>query len=507
MRTSSGIRGSTRAGYFWIDAICINQADNKEKSFQVASMGDIFKESAQTLACVGRHENDSKFLFQELFKGRLWLRPLREQPKYRQLSASLEYIRDFRERFCRKFGHISTRIRGYRALRVFLDRPYFRRVWIYQELFFGSKIQICCGDDSVDLSKLWTLYSLIRERCFAPRPSRFQSYIIEEEACKDEVAKTFLDAGMKTGRRPTLLTTIHHFGALQSEDPRDRLYGILALIKWDDEEPILPDYDKDRFDLASEVLRKFSSYDFVYPALSKATAILKLLDLPSQPSSRLLDEVQRRRSKCLWEPPMGSTSEGQDLGLIRVKCWGGRIHFHNGCWRFQSNLAKDPADRLDCRALGREQHLPSDEDSLTMQKWSEEYLWDLHNTDILLSQEVEQHDWLLFQFRTEPAHGDHLAWVARDICDGQIQLVGKALISLQLRFSRLAWKENPRFEVHLDYDDAIILSHSYYAEWTQRATWLPRNTENEAYMYRVNSFFETGLCGDRSRSHVISQGR
>lgn len=30
------------APYFWIDAICINQADNPEKCHQVAMMGDIY---------------------------------------------------------------------------------------------------------------------------------------------------------------------------------------------------------------------------------------------------------------------------------------------------------------------------------------------------------------------------------------------------------------------------------------------------------------------------------
>ncbi|KAF2644168.1 HET-domain-containing protein, partial [Massarina eburnea CBS 473.64] len=39
--------------YYWIDALCINQADNDEKSYQVAMMGEIFSRADRVLACVG----------------------------------------------------------------------------------------------------------------------------------------------------------------------------------------------------------------------------------------------------------------------------------------------------------------------------------------------------------------------------------------------------------------------------------------------------------------------
>ncbi|KAH8779897.1 heterokaryon incompatibility protein-domain-containing protein [Diaporthe sp. PMI_573] len=78
-----------RGGYFWIDAICINQADNHEKSFQVAKMGEIYGAARQTIACVGRHEDDSEFLFDRLH---------RHQRRWERISNSFNGMGNFQDR-------------------------------------------------------------------------------------------------------------------------------------------------------------------------------------------------------------------------------------------------------------------------------------------------------------------------------------------------------------------------------------------------------------------------
>ncbi len=35
--------------YIWIDALCINQADNEEKAIQLTAMGDIYAQSLRTV--------------------------------------------------------------------------------------------------------------------------------------------------------------------------------------------------------------------------------------------------------------------------------------------------------------------------------------------------------------------------------------------------------------------------------------------------------------------------
>ncbi|OTB19112.1 hypothetical protein K445DRAFT_36612, partial [Daldinia sp. EC12] len=43
-------RGLAFTPYFWVDAVCINQLDEREKSSQVRLMGDIYR-SAETVLC------------------------------------------------------------------------------------------------------------------------------------------------------------------------------------------------------------------------------------------------------------------------------------------------------------------------------------------------------------------------------------------------------------------------------------------------------------------------
>ncbi|KAK2601284.1 hypothetical protein N8I77_010747 [Diaporthe amygdali] len=64
-------------GYVWVDTICIDQVDNDEKSSQVAMMGKVYERAGQVIACVGRHGDDSEFLFEVLHKQQRWWRRFR----------------------------------------------------------------------------------------------------------------------------------------------------------------------------------------------------------------------------------------------------------------------------------------------------------------------------------------------------------------------------------------------------------------------------------------------
>ncbi|KIM99253.1 hypothetical protein OIDMADRAFT_97589, partial [Oidiodendron maius Zn] len=48
------LRHHERPRVLWVDAICINQSSNEEKSVQVALMGRIYGQSARVLAWLGK---------------------------------------------------------------------------------------------------------------------------------------------------------------------------------------------------------------------------------------------------------------------------------------------------------------------------------------------------------------------------------------------------------------------------------------------------------------------
>ena len=81
--------------YYWVDAICIDQTSNAEKSAQVQQMGEIFNRAERVLACVGPHVDQdlSEYAFRVMIR---WCEFLREASAIpTQGGAFYTYVREF----------------------------------------------------------------------------------------------------------------------------------------------------------------------------------------------------------------------------------------------------------------------------------------------------------------------------------------------------------------------------------------------------------------------------
>lgn len=510
-----------KGGFFWIDAICINQADNHEKSFQVAKMGDIFRDARQTLACVGRHGNDSEFLFEMMRK---------HQGQLERRSDSF-FLRILRYYLLRKSRLKSTLARLHAALSTFFERSYFQRVWIYQELFFGQYIQICCENDTFDLSSLWELYQALIRMTFnvktMPLPLLWSGLHDRRNIRFLLEAGVAQNTGITQETRVPLWDMLHVIHDLQSEDPRDRVFGTLAMIDWVDRKPIQPDYAKDPFDLVLEVLQVIE----IKPrptvgdtgwCLTDAAMIANLMGLRDQTSSRLAGEIQTRRLKHFKIPHVNSINMVRKVNMLPTKFLGCRIYCYKAGWHIQTHRSEDAAGRT-AFTPRRRKNLLNGVYSPTVQKWSKETGWDVQNTDVLLPDEVHPQDWLLIPSQVRWMNGGVYAsaLVARGICDSQLQLVGKALVAAGRDWLPPMWpgkNKCPKFRVYLDSEDAIMLAHS--CDWTGRRDYasvcyreweaLLLSDENEPRKLQVDGYFQTSICGEGSQSYarrMVSESR
>lgn len=507
-----------KGGFFWIDAICINQADNHEKSFQVAQMGDIFRDARQTLACAGRHDNDSEFLFEMLRK---------HQQQFERRGNNL-FVNVLRYFLWRKSRHKSTLARLYTALSKFFSRSYFQRVWIYQELFFGENIQVCCEDDTVDLPLLWELYQTLIELTLDIMRGKL-SYSWAGSRKPDMRNIRFLletgvarNTGVIKETRLPLWEMIHVIQNLQCEDPRDRVFGTLAMIDWWGNKPIQPDYNKDPFDLALEVLQAIEIKPLTTAGesgwnVSEATMVASLMELRDQPSSRLVDEIQTRRLKHFKTPHVNSINMARKVNMLQEKFFGYRICCNKADWHIQLHPSKDASSRSLLKFRGCT-NLRNGVRQPTVQKWSKGTRWDVQNTDVLLPDEVHPQDWLLIPSSVKYVTRGHCsAFIARGICDSQLQLVGKALFAaggdwIPSWMPSIWSRKNkcPEFRVCLDSEDAIVLAHS--CDWigrrhgasANRKDWelLLRSDENEPQKLQVDGYFQTSICGEGSQSYA-----
>ncbi|KAE8447302.1 hypothetical protein EG329_010860 [Mollisiaceae sp. DMI_Dod_QoI] len=172
-------------GSFWIDAICINQEDKAEKNQQLLWMGSIYRRAKEVHAWIGEGADD----FNQSFPS--------------NVANDDQMISD-------KDSDA--------ALVEFLSRPYWRRVWIVQELAFSGNTIVHCGEREIEWTNLAMRVSELEENPLSSNPAiKNMENLIEFHFDAREVKPvSFLRALWRT--RSALST-----------DPRDKVFALLNL--------------------------------------------------------------------------------------------------------------------------------------------------------------------------------------------------------------------------------------------------------------------------------------
>ncbi|BAE59571.1 unnamed protein product [Aspergillus oryzae RIB40] len=198
----------------WIDQICINQLDEKEKSHQAAMMKDIYSCAKQVITYLGPviHEAGSiEGFWSRIHDGSI-------QPE--QLPPGLELVqeRTYHE------GTISKLIRG---------KDLANEQWINKE------ITALRGHRLVDWNSIMTIPIL-----FA---TGHLPWVYREAGRKDSSENTWwerysrLDPGIRH-TRPSLFHNLQRYRHLLCGDPRDKVYAILSLSNDAEVLGLSPDY-------------------------------------------------------------------------------------------------------------------------------------------------------------------------------------------------------------------------------------------------------------------------
>jgi len=150
----SRIKAGESSGYFWIDAICINQRDMEEKSRQVLMMDQIYRAATQTIVWVGLEDEFTKDAFS-------LIKSIGSIPRNRHRPLTLEDFNYKQELILREMGAKPQTIFGTIAglkwmdILAFFNRPYFSRIWIAQEIILSQSPLFVCGKHEI----AWELVS------------------------------------------------------------------------------------------------------------------------------------------------------------------------------------------------------------------------------------------------------------------------------------------------------------------------------------------------------------
>ncbi|KAK8090661.1 hypothetical protein PG994_000166 [Apiospora phragmitis] len=149
------------------------------------------------------------------------------------------------------------------ALNTLFRRPYFRRIWIIQEITSASQVEVTCGSRSADLRHLKNTTSL--------KPPWMAAFSTQIE--------TFQLTGWYEGPEG-LLRLLMDTRESESSDPRDKIFALLGLRKdYNKEGALVADYD---FTYA-QICTGLADYYLQYPGYQYIMC-LRGARLPTLPS-------------------------------------------------------------------------------------------------------------------------------------------------------------------------------------------------------------------------------
>ncbi|KAF3033146.1 hypothetical protein E8E12_002975 [Didymella heteroderae] len=125
------IRLPDRTRAIWIDALCINQEDDAEKSKQVQYMYSIYRAATRVVVWLGMEADDSDFV--------MWAMHLVGRKKKRS-----DIMRRDHHHEC--LVQLARLIKG---IDLLVKRPWFSRSWIRQEIAAAPKVTVRCGSKEV----------------------------------------------------------------------------------------------------------------------------------------------------------------------------------------------------------------------------------------------------------------------------------------------------------------------------------------------------------------------
>ncbi|MCJ1243494.1 hypothetical protein MMC30_000691 [Trapelia coarctata] len=232
----------------WIDAICINQKDIIERAGQVKRMREVYTKAWTPIIWLGEETEGSDVALDLI------------------ITLASEYTsRDGVNRLTKTLHQNPQHFgRGrWRALNDVVCRRYWRRLWILQEVVLGrNSTPVLCGHRTLPWAHFAGAFNLIintdevintyitNELKDASLP--FDCVIWPNLNTVNEI-QVFQKLRVK-GQRPNLYRLLHFSRTALSTDPRDKIYGLLALMDTSLASLIKPDYT----DTVENVYRSFA---------------------------------------------------------------------------------------------------------------------------------------------------------------------------------------------------------------------------------------------------------
>ncbi|KAK1242545.1 hypothetical protein MKX08_005357 [Trichoderma sp. CBMAI-0020] len=275
----------------WVDAICINQQDLNERSNQVRRMAMIYALANRVIVWLGEAEDDSDQALEGVHNSADG-QPAGEDQKIQNAVLKL------------------------------LQRPWFKRIWILQEVAAARHVLILCGSSEIDgYTFCMGINSLNLDYAEAPglrNLIRSATYLIRRKVLQPK--QTTSNPSTFSLNIAPLSELIDMYHAREASDCRDKVYALLGMSS-DNYSPrdLSPNYDVQWETLFQQVIKLILCESLsisTWP--DKEVAIIKS-------NCCTLGQVSSLKSDGTW-------SDKQNVTVSRYTSEGYQKHFENIFW-------------------------------------------------------------------------------------------------------------------------------------------------------------------------------
>ncbi|KAK8044067.1 hypothetical protein PG993_004091 [Apiospora rasikravindrae] len=214
------IRQSDRDRILWVDALCINQQDHREKGHQVGQMKSTYEKAEMVLVWLGRSSLEIDELMTDIGKYKDWMNDIAgELRNFNWLSKPLEEVKQMLPtNTLTSCDGTSSLYRQRKATFVRLARRrWFSRLWIVQEVTMAKTATVMCGR------------RVVASRIFSLIPSLLGIQLRPHAHATLQMMPGWLRRQSPVSQDRRLGTLLRMFQYHRSSDPHDRVYALLGL--------------------------------------------------------------------------------------------------------------------------------------------------------------------------------------------------------------------------------------------------------------------------------------
>lgn len=231
------LRLETESRTLWVDAICINQADIEERNAQVKRMGSIYTLAERVVIWLGPETSDSNLALSTM-------QYLADQVENTLDRYNCDTPDAAEPLWFNRAQALPYNKQTWAALLAFFQRPWFSRLWVMQEAQLSNRRAIVhCGSTAISWISLQKAIQIL--------------HVKQLDA---ELALRIADA-QSIIRSQTLRRVLTASRRHLCFDPRDKIYGLLALLPAAITAQIQPQYKLPVADIYRDFVMASLNYD------------------------------------------------------------------------------------------------------------------------------------------------------------------------------------------------------------------------------------------------------